>query len=251
MTDLFSLTQHNILVAGGTRGIGRAISLQCARAGARVVALYARNDAAADELATIAAGESLEIDLLRADLTLDKSHAAIQEFFKGSLLNGLVCCAATGIHKPFAELTARHFDFTFALNVRAFFKLVQLALPFLKKGASIVALSSEGAVHAYPTYSLVGASKGALESLSRHMAVELAAQGLRVNVLSPGSVLTEAWEVFPDKEQRLQQALARNPRNQLTTPEEVALTAQFLLSNASQGINGHTLVVDGGQRIRG
>jgi NAD(P)-dependent dehydrogenase (short-subunit alcohol dehydrogenase family) len=251
MIDIFALSGQVILVAGGTRGIGRAITLQCARAGAKVIALYVRNQEAAEELSAFAAAEQLNVDVLRADLTMEKSHAAIRESLFEKQLTGFVCCAATGIHKPFAELTTRHFDFTFALNVRAFFSMVQFVLPLMSKGGSIVALSSEGAVHAYPTYSLVGASKGAIESLCRHLAVELAEQRVRVNILSPGSVLTDAWDAFPDKEQRLQQALARSPMKQLTTPEEVAFAAQFLLCEASKGINGHTLVVDGGQRIRG
>ena len=249
MIDLFTLSGQVVLVAGGTRGIGRAITLRCARAGAKVVALYVRNQEAAEELTALATAEQLEVAVLRADLTMDKSHAVIRESLFDMQLTGFVCCAATGIHKPFTELTTRHFDFTFALNVRAFFSMVQFVLPLMGNGGSIVALSSEGAVHAYPTYSLVGASKGALESLCRHMAVELADQGVRVNILSPGSVLTDAWDSFPDKEQRLQQALSRSPMKKLTTPEEVALAAQFLLCDASNGVNGHTLVVDGGQRI--
>ena len=100
-----------------------------------------------------------------------------------------------------------------------------------------------------PAYATVGSSKGALESLARHMAVELAPRGVRVNILSPGSVQTEAWDAFPDKERRLAEALGRSPRGRLVTLDEVASAAQFLCSPAAEGLIGHTLVVDGGTRV--
>jgi enoyl-[acyl-carrier protein] reductase III len=98
-------------------------------------------------------------------------------------------------------------------------------------------------------YATVGSSKGALESLARHLAVELAPRGIRVNILSPGSVQTDAWDAFPDKEQRLADALRRSPRGHLVGVDEIARAAQFLCSAASSGLVGHTLVVDGGSRI--
>ena len=167
------------------------------------------------------------------------------------ILSAFVHCAATGVHRPFPELTTRHLEWTFAVNVRAFFELVQLILPRMREGSSILAVSSEGAVRAVPTYTLVGASKGALEALTRHLAVELAPRGIRVNILSPGSVLTEAWDAFPGKEGRLKEAIQRSPLGRLTTPDEVASVAQFLCSDAATGIVGHTLVVDGGKSIVG
>jgi enoyl-[acyl-carrier protein] reductase III len=122
-------------------------------------------------------------------------------------------------------------------------------LPSLRSGSAIVAVSSAGAQRAVPAYTTVGTSKGALEAPARHLAVELAPQGIRINILSPGSVMTDAWDAFPDKEQRLADALRRSPRGRLVAPEEVALAAQFLCSSASAGLVGHTLVVDGGTRI--
>ena len=102
-----------------------------------------------------------------------------------------------------------------------------------------------------PSYSLVGSSKGALESLVRHLAVELAPKGIRMNILSPGTILTDAWKKIPDSEKRLAGAIEKTPIGRLCTAEEVAWAAQFLCSDASSGIVGHTLVVDGGARIVG
>jgi enoyl-[acyl-carrier protein] reductase III len=240
-----------VLVTGGTRGIGRAISLQLARAGAAVIANYARNDEAAQALHAEAAQQQLALEVLRADLTTPKGLAAVQERLQqgdGATVS-LVHCAATGVHRPFEELTAKHWDWTMSLNVRAFVELVRQMLPLFGEGSAIVAVSSAGAVRAVPAYSVVGASKGALEALARHLAVELAPRGVRVNILSPGSVLTDAWAAFPDKEERLAEAIRRSPLHRMVHLDEVAHAAQFLCSRASSGIVGHTLVVDGGARI--
>lgn len=247
---MFTLQGKRILVAGGTRGIGRAISIRFARAGASVIANYVRDDKSAEELKQLVDEEGLSIDILRADLTGRKGIRVIDEYFEEENgLSGLVYCAATGVHRPIDELTTRHFDWIFSLNVRAFFELIKLLIPRLSKGSSIVAMSSQGAVRAVPSYALVGSSKGALESLARHFAAELAPRGIRVNILSPGSVLTDAWKAMPDSEERIAETVRRTPIGRLTTPEDVAWAAQFLCSDASTAIIGHTLVVDGGAAI--
>ena len=252
MSDsLFSVANRRVVVTGGTRGIGRAISLHLAREGARVFANYVRDDEAAAALEAEGRNAAGALTVCRADLTTADGKARLLEVLGAEPLSALIHCAATGVHRPLTELTLRHWDFTFALNVRAFFDLVKSLTPQLGDGSTIVALSSEGAMHAFPHYGLVGASKGALESLCRHLALELAPRGIRVNVLSPGTVLTQAIDAFPDKDARVAEAIARSPRGRLTTPEEVAYAAHFLCSDASSGINGQTLVVDGGQRIRG
>lgn len=253
MDNAFSLEGRSFLVAGGTRGIGRAISLQFARAGARVVANHVRDEVSARTLAEEAGRENLALSTCRADLTSDKGQAHLLEYVDANLagLSGLVFCAATGVHKPFAELKPRHFDWTFALNVKAFFELAGALLPRFRAPASIVVLSSQGARQVVPCYALTGASKGALESLARHLAVELAPKGIRVNILSPGAVRTGAWSALPDGDRRLAGAEKRSPLGRLTTPEEAARAAQFLCSDAAEGIVGQTLIVDGGMSLVG
>lgn len=250
-SDLFSLSDRKILVTGGTRGIGRAISLRCARAGATVIANYLRNEKAAEELKSLAVEEGLAIVPCRADLTnergLEQVDRLLQEQFPQ--LSGFVHCAATGVHRPIEELDARHFEWVFGLNVGAFFKLTKLLLARFSKGSSVVAVSSWGALRALPSYSVVGSSKGALEALVRHLAVELAPRGIRVNVLTAGAVLTDVWKSLPDGERRIAETIGRTPAGRLVTAEEVACGAQFLLSGAASGMIGQSLIIDGGTGI--
>jgi enoyl-[acyl-carrier protein] reductase III len=251
--DAFSMQGKRALVIGGTRGIGRAIALELARAGADVVVNFVREREAAEHLLAEAAEMGLHLHAVRADVTSDKAleqlAAEVTERFPD--LSTLVFAAATGVHRPLEKASSRHFDFTFALNVKAFLVLVRLFAPQMTQGSSIIAISSEGAERVMPEYGLVGASKAALESLCRQLSVEFAERGIRVNVLSPGTVRTDAWNALPDADRRLSAAEARSPIGRLVTLEEVALAARFLASDASSGLVGHTLIVDGGARILG
>jgi enoyl-[acyl-carrier protein] reductase III len=246
--DPFSLNGHCAVVTGGTRGIGRAISLQFARAGAKVLAVYVRNVEAAEAFQAEIAEQNLAIQACRADLVTDDGLAKMQAAVAalGSPLTTLVHCAATGVHRRIEEATVRHWDWTFDLNVKAVFAMTQRLLPNFAPHACILVLSSIGAVRAVPDYGVVGASKGALEALMRQLAFELGGRGIRVNALAPGIVLTEAWQVLPEAERRIAAATARTPLNRLVSVKEVALAAQFLCSTAASGISGHTLVADCG-----
>ena len=240
------------IVTGGTRGIGRAISERFARSGARVIANYVRNEKTARELQSSAAREDLPITVCRADLTTADGLTCIETQVKesGTPLAGIVHCAATGTHRTVESLTGRHLDWTFALNVRALYELVtRLLSQFDSRPSCILAVSSLGATRALPQYTAIGASKGALEALIRHLAVELAPRGIRANSLTPGAVATEAWRAIPGGAARLAEVAQRSPNGRLVTAEELALCAQFLCSPAAAGVNGQTLIVDGGATI--
>ena len=135
------------------------------------------------------------------------------------------------------------------MNVRALFELVTRLLGAFDRQGCILGVSSLGATHALPQYTAIGASKGALEALIRHLAAELAPRGIRANVLTPGAVATEAWRAIPDGEARLAAAAQRSPSGRLVSAEELALCAQFLCSPAAAGVNGQSLIVDGGTTI--
>jgi enoyl-[acyl-carrier protein] reductase III len=115
----------------------------------------------------------------------------------------------------------------------------------MPEGASIVGISSLGSIRVLDNYTLVGASKAALEALVRYLAVELAPRGIRVNAVSAGVVETGALEHFPNKEAMLEMG-ARTPAGRMVAPEDVAACVTFLCSPEADMIRGQTVVVDGG-----
>jgi enoyl-[acyl-carrier protein] reductase III len=236
------------LITGGGRGIGRAISLRLARRGANIIVGYLRNREAAEETCRLAEEESVKALAVRANVG-DESHIdalfdQIAETF--GRLDVLVSNAATGVIRGLDGLDSRAWAWTMDANARALFLCSKRAAPLMADGGSIVALSSLGSNRVLPGYMVVGASKAAIESLSRYLAVGLAPKGIRVNVVSPGVVDTDALRHFPQRAEMIEEALAKTPVGRLATPDDVARAVDFLTSEDASVITGHTLVIDGG-----
>jgi enoyl-[acyl-carrier protein] reductase III len=166
-------------------------------------------------------------------------------------LDFMVSNAASGVLKPALELSSRHWNWAMDINARALLSLAREGVGLMKKGGRIMAVSSLGAVRAIENYTAVGASKAALESLVRHLAVELGPKNINVNTISAGAVDTEALKKFPNRQEILDTAISKTPLGRLTTPEDVADVALFLCSDLAAMIQGQTIVVDGGYSIRG
>jgi enoyl-[acyl-carrier protein] reductase III len=233
----------NILVTGGSRGIGRAIALRFARDGARRIALgYLRNDAAAEAAAEELRGLGVEVPLVRGNVT---SQRVLDEVAALGPLDVVVHNAATGVVRPALETEDKHWDWTLNANARALLGLARAAAPTMPQGSSIVAISSLGAQRVLENYVLIGVSKAALEALVRYLAVELAPRGIRVNAVSAGLVETEALEHFPNKDEMLRAGRA-NPVGRLVTPEDIAGAVAFLTGPDADMVRGQTLIVDGG-----
>jgi len=164
-------------------------------------------------------------------------------------LDILISNAASGVLRPALELTPRHWQWTMDINAGTLIPLAQHSVPLMKDGGAIVAVSSLGAVRVIPNYTAVGASKAALESLVRHLAVELAPRGIRVNAVSAGIVDTDALKHFPNRDELLEGATRRTPAGRLIEPGDVADTVLFLVSPLARMVIGQTLVVDGGYAI--
>jgi enoyl-[acyl-carrier protein] reductase III len=249
--SLFDIDGKVVLVTGGTRGLGRSISLQLASAGAVVHAGYFNNEAAADSFRNEIAVAGLRCTTIKGNLMTSAGLQAYHDHVLQSSgrLDALVYSSATGVHKPLHELTQRHLATVWQVNVGAFFDLSVKLLPLMGNGGRIVAISSEGAQRAIDRYGAVGSSKGALEALCRQMAAEWADRNIHVNVVSPGLLRTDTLAVLPDGEHRAQEEAARSPLRRLVTLEEVAGVVHFLCAPASEGIVGETIAVDGGKRI--
>jgi enoyl-[acyl-carrier protein] reductase III len=241
------------LVTGGTRGIGKATSLALAAAGYRVYAIYVRNRQAAQALAQEAAAGSMDIRCLRADLTDEEGRASCIKTIRSETdrIDVIVHCAASGVHRETTKLTRKQMTWTFEVNVFSFHSLLVELIPMIPKGGRIIGLSSFGATHVFSSfYGAVGSSKGALESLFRHYARELAPRGIAVNIVCPGMVVTDAIDAFPDKEDQMKSAIDITPSGKLATTGDVAGVVMFFAcSDAAGQIIGQTINVDGGRSL--
>ncbi len=249
---MIDLHGKKALVSGGSRGVGRAVALRLAEAGCDVVVNYVRNKKAADETRRAIEALGREVAVVRANVAdEDGLHRLIEEPEKRwGRLDILVSNAASGVLRPALQLTERHLKWTMDINAAAFLHMVRHAAPLLEKsGGSVIAISSLGAVRAIHNYTAVGASKAALESLARHLAVELAPKGIRVNTISAGVIDTDALKHFPNREEVINGYLEKCPAGRLTTPEDVADAVLLLCSPLAENIIGHTLVVDGGYSV--
>ena len=245
-------TGSKALVTGGTRGIGRAIALRLAEAGCDVAVNYLRSRQPAAETAEAIQALGRRALVLKGNVAHVQAHEAlferIREEFGG--LDILISNAASGVIKPAMELTPRHWQWTMYINAAALLPIAQHGRRLMgDRGGHILAVSSLGAQRAIPNYAAVGASKAALESLVRHLAVELAPRGIRVNAISAGVVDTEALRHFPNREELLSESARRTPAGRLTEPRDIADAVVFLASSLARMMVGQTVVVDGGYSI--
>jgi enoyl-[acyl-carrier protein] reductase III len=233
-----------VLVTGGSRGIGKAIALRFAHAGQTRVAIgYLRNDSAAEATAEELRAAGAEPVLVRGNVS---SPRVLDEVRALGPLDAVIHNAATGVIRPALEVEEKHWDWTLNANARSLLGLARAAVPQMRPGSSIVAISSLGSTRVLENYVLVGTSKAALESLVRYLAVELAPRGIRVNAVSGGVVETGALDHFPNREEMLGAARDRTPAGRMVTAEDMAGAVLFLCGPDAEMIRGQTLVVDGG-----
>jgi enoyl-[acyl-carrier protein] reductase III len=254
MTDL-PFSGKIALVTGSGRGIGRAIALHFASQGADVAVNYFRNRAPAEETAAAIEKLGRRAILVKADVgdleDLDRLFEEIEKAFGG--LDFFIHNAASGYNRPVMEQRPKGWDWTMNINARSLLFAAQRCVPLMEKrgGGNIVSLSSPGSSRVLPDYVVVGASKAAIESLTRYLAVELSPKNIVVNAVSPGIVETDALKHFDllNEQGVIQKAIAATPAGRLVTPEDVARVVGFLCTPAANMIRGQVLVVDGGYTL--
>ena len=256
MTTDLPFADRLAVITGSGRGIGRAIALRLARAGADIVINYHRNVTPAEEVACLVREMGRKAIVVKANVSkiedIDLLFAQVEAEFGG--LDIFINNAASGFNRPAMQQKVTGWDWTMNVNARAFLFAAQRAVPLMEKrgGGSMVAISSPGSVRVLPDYISVGASKAALEALTRYLAVELAPKNIVVNAVSPSLVETEALKHFASlgDPEVIPKTIANTPAGRLVTPEDVAEVVAFLCSPAAAMICGQVIVIDGGYTLK-
>ena len=251
MSSNDALAGKRALITGVDRGgIGQGIALELARQGAAVVCHFPYSDegAAATVAQIQAAGGTAAA--VQGDFTQSAAVCAEVVEAAANLLGGLnvlVNNAGLTETRPLADITPAHVEKLFAINLRSQIFCTQQALPYMLKdgGGSVINLASVHSHAGVPDYAVYAATKGAVAALTRHLAVELAPQKVRVNAIAPGLIEVPRYhEDIPDYNPAIFAATV--PWGRLGEPADIGKVAAFLSSNGADFVTGQTIYVDGG-----
>lgn len=255
---LFDLSGRTALVTGGGRGIGRHIAIGFAEAGADVVVAsrkLANCEEVASEIEKLGRrAHAIEVDLADPESIDALAGRAIDEMERVDILvnNAGVIWGA-----PTLEFPMKGWDRVFAINVRALWQLSQLLAVHMRDcaGGSIIHVSSisgfRGSEEEKEPAIAYNASKGAVNTLTKDMAVKLARYDIRVNAISPGSFDTSMMDYVRGDASKLENFLSQVPMKRAGEEDDIKGAAVFLASEAARYVTGHNLVVDGGWLVRG
>jgi len=250
MTCEKRMAGKRVLVTGSGTGIGKGVALEFCRQGADVVFHYSRSREGAMEALAQAREEgaakvtAIQADFCQAEAPGQLAREAI-DFLGG--IDVLVNNAGITLNRPFENVTLEQFETVYHVNIRAMFFATQAVVPAMAAQGSgvVINTSSIHAFEAYPEHTVYAGTKGAINSFTRVLAIELAPKGIRVNCIAPGAVEVEAHHaIFPDYDRS---AVGSGiPCGFVGQPADIAKVAVFLASDDARYIVGQTLVVDGG-----
>ena len=251
--ESFSLKGKTAIVTGSSRGIGRAIAVAYARAGARVVITSRKADACkavVDQLR----GEGLEATAIACNISRKDEISALVDQTEQVYgpVDVLVCNAAVNpYYGPLSGIPDDAFSKVLDVNIRSNLWLVNRVAPGMaEKGkGSIVIISSIAGLTGSRVLGAYGISKAADMSLARNLALEWGKQGIRANCIAPGLVKTDFAKALWDDPATLERATKGVPLRRIGEPDEIAGAAVYLASRAGSFMTGQALVVDGGATI--
>jgi enoyl-[acyl-carrier protein] reductase III len=244
------LAGRRALVTGGSRGLGAATCERLAALGAEVVLTYRKEREAAEEVvarceAHTPGARAEELDLLEED-----SVAALFDRLteRGDELDVLVANAAATAFKPLQELKLHQIDKTFAISVRHFLYMVQLAFPLLQpRGGRIVAVSGADTVGYIPGHGLLAGAKAAMETFVRYLACELGPQGVTTVGVLPGYIDTDSIRLMtgPFHEKLVAAETETHPLRTAATPADASEAVALLCLEEARWLNGQVVQNDG------
>lgn len=248
----FSLEEKTILITGASSGIGRQCAIDCAMMGAKVI-LVARNEERLKETLSMMDGEGHSLysfDLNNINEIKDFINYIVSEHGK---FDGLIHAAGIEMTKPIKLLTPEDYEYVFRVNTLSGLELAKQisGIKNFNKSGAIVFISSITGIIARTGVAAYSASKGAMISAARVMALELSKREIRVNCISPGTILTPLMDKYLSTltDEQKQNRVSGFPLN-LGKTTDISYTSVFLLSDASRWITGQNLVVDGGYTIK-
>jgi NAD(P)-dependent dehydrogenase (short-subunit alcohol dehydrogenase family) len=244
-----TLENKKALVTGSSRGIGRAVALELARQGADVAINYVSQPRAAQDVVEEIRALGRTTFATRADVSREEDMARLFgaiEIAWGTLdifVNNAIDVVTFG---PIARVRLEHWRHTVDSHLMPLVVAAQRATRLMRRGGSIVSVSSLGGRLCLRDYAAVGVGKAALEALTRYLAAELAPAGVGVNAVCAGPIDTNALRAFRSFPAVKRQCEERAPGGRLGMPEDVAGVVAFLCSEAARWIIGQTIVADGG-----
>jgi enoyl-[acyl-carrier protein] reductase III len=242
------------LVTGSGRGIGAAIARHFAGLGAMWYN-YFRNPEPAIETADSIRKLGRRALLVKANMgepaDIERLFETIEQEFGG--LDYFIHNAASGYNRPVMQQKLKGWNWTMNINARSLLLAAQKAVPMMEKrgGGAIVAITSPGAARVLPDYVVVGASKAALEAVTRYLAVELSSRNIVVNAVSPGMVLTDAlqhFEMVRSDVHLTEKAVSITPAGRLVSPQDIASLVAFVLTSCQHDC-GQVITMDGGASL--
>ncbi|MET0547625.1 MAG: SDR family oxidoreductase [Caulobacterales bacterium] len=236
------------LVTGASGGIGRAIAVRLAAAGADIIVHYAHGQARAEETARLIAEGGGKARLLQADLSDLSAVPRVVDACQSGL-DILINNAGIARGHTLAATTHEEFEAVFATNVRGTFFLTQGLLPHISDGGAIINISSMVSVVAYPTTISYSMSKAAINAFSRSLAADLGPRKIRVNAVAPGATDSDFLSSIKDNAAVLAHINAVTALGRLGAPEEIASVVEFLVSPAGAWVTGQVIQASGGMHL--
>mgnify|MGYP001185261045 FL=1 len=246
-----NLKNKTVVITGGTRGIGKAISAELGIRGANLILNYLRNHKEAKKTQKELNENNINCSIYRCNIgdieSVDKFIDKIVT--EHNKIDILINNAASGVMRKSTDLDVKHWDWTMDINARGTWYISKKLSNHMVNGGNIINISSPGSSMVLPDYFPIGVSKAALEAITRYLSIELAEKNISVNSVSAGYVLTDALNHFPDKDSVVQIAERATPAGRPISPQDVANVVAMLCSTDAEMIRGQNILVDGGSTI--